>query len=72
MVHKPGEFVKNPNCEWPHPLPRMIRCAMGIRQNACEIQLSFFAALILVLEIQGFWSLNSEGNFCFTLLLANH
>ncbi|KAI3456143.1 hypothetical protein Pfo_012806 [Paulownia fortunei] len=40
---------------------RMVPPAMGGRWTACGMQLSCFALLILVLEIHGCWSLNSEG-----------
>lgn len=39
----------------------MVCKAMGVRWNTNGIQLSCFAVLILILEIQGCWSLNPEG-----------
>ncbi|KAI8525702.1 hypothetical protein RHMOL_Rhmol13G0250000 [Rhododendron molle] len=39
----------------------MVNKAMGLRWNTCGNKLSSFAILILVLGVQGCWSINSEG-----------
>ncbi|KAG5517061.1 hypothetical protein RHGRI_037717 [Rhododendron griersonianum] len=39
----------------------MVNKAMGFRWNTCGNKLSTFAILILVLGVQGCWSINSEG-----------